>query len=364
VALAALAAAALASASPSSSVRRDALGALQAKLDRYSGVPQFRAPGPAFDARAAAKGKSMFVIPATSNVPFVTTILKGMVKVARSVGGLKITPWPNQGQPTQWVDGLNSAVTQHANLIDLEAGINPALVGPQIARARKAGIAVTVTHFYGLGQKRAPNLSATMDIPYELGGELMADKVILDTNGKANALVLTVNQVLATVPLVSGIRKEFARYCKGCKLTFIDRTIPDLAKYTSDVSTALVKDPKVNYVIAIYDSAQAPQALAGIRVAGRIGKVHLVCFNGTPSFLPSVKNDPTVTLDVGENLDWIAYGAIDQDMRVLAGLKPVANEFIPLRVWTKANIAEAGPGYAGGFGTSYITGYRKLWGLK
>jgi hypothetical protein len=210
--------------------------------DKYSGVPAFRPPGPAFDARAAAKGKSMFIIPATSNVPFVTTIQNDMIKVGRSVG-LKVTPWPNQGQPTQWVDGMNSAVTQHANLIDLEAGINPALVEPQIVRARKSGIDVTVAHFYGIGQKHAPNLSATMDIPYELGGELMADKVILDTNSKADALMLTVNQVLATVPLVKGIKNEFAKYCKGCKLSFIDRTIPDLPKYTSDVSTALIKDP-------------------------------------------------------------------------------------------------------------------------
>jgi hypothetical protein len=67
--------------------------------------------------------------------------------------------------------------------------------------------------------------------------------IIPATSNEADALVLTVNQVLATVPLVKGIKNEFAKYCKGCKLSFIDRTIPDLPKYTSDVSTALIKDP-------------------------------------------------------------------------------------------------------------------------
>ena len=50
-------------------------------------------------------------------------------------------------------------------------------------------------------------------------------------------------------------------------------------------------------------------------------------------------------------------------MRVLGGLLPVPNEFVPLRVFTKANLAESGPKFDAGYGDSYVTGYKQLWKL-
>ena len=38
----------------------------QANLNKYKAVPTFVAPGPAFDAKAKAGGKTIFVIPASS----------------------------------------------------------------------------------------------------------------------------------------------------------------------------------------------------------------------------------------------------------------------------------------------------------
>jgi len=45
-------------------------------------------------------------------------------------------------------------------------------------------------------------------------------------------------------------------------------------------------------------------------------------------------------------------------------LPPVADEHIPVRVFDQSNIANAGSDYTSGFGTSYISGYKKLWGLQ
>ena len=336
----------------------------QANLNSHRQVPHFVAPGAAFDAKAKAGGKTIFVIPASSQVPFVSTISNNMTRIAK-LAGVKTTVWQNQGQPSQWVQGMNAAVAQKANAIVLLAGNDPAGLQPQIKAAKAKGIPTIVAHLYDDNQRSAPNVGGLINIPYNLAGQLIADQAIVGTKGKANALVVTINQVKSTVPMVAGIKSQFAQFCKGCKLAFTDVTIADIAtKIQPNVQAALTADPGINYVICLYDSAEAPFAEAAIRAAGRTGKVKISTFNGTPSVLKEVKKGDIVTMDVAENLEWIGYAIVDQSMRIMGGLPPVKNARVPVRVFDKSNISQAGSSFTSGWGNSYIGGYQKLWGLK
>lgn len=336
----------------------------KANLDKYKKVPAFVAPGPAFDAKDLAGGKKIFIIPASSQVPFVATIANHMKRIA-ALAGVKTTVWQNQGQPSQWVQGMNAAIAQKANAIVLLAGNDPAGLQPQIKAAKAKGIPTIVAHLYDDNQKSAPNVGGVVNIPYNIAGQLIADQAIVDTKGKANALVVTINQVKSTVPMVAGIKSQFAKFCPGCKLTFTDVTIADIAtKIQPNVQSALTADPGINYVIALYDSAQAPFASAAIRASGRIGKVKISTFNGTPEILKEVKKGDIVTMDVAENLEWIGYAIVDQSMRIMGGLTPVKNARVPVRVFDTLNIAGAGANFTSGWGSSYVNGYQKLWGLK
>jgi ribose transport system substrate-binding protein len=335
----------------------------KANLDSNRAVPTFKAPGPAFDAKAKAGGKKIFVIPASSQVPFVATINNHITRIAK-MAGVKVTTWQNQGQPSQWVQGMNAAVAQKANAIVLLAGNDPAGLQPQIKAAKAKGIPTIVAHLYDEKQPSAPNVGGVVNIPYNLAGRLIADQAIVDTGGKANALVVTINQVKSTVPMVAGIKTEFAKYCSGCNLQYTDVTIADIAtKIQPNVQAALTADPGINYVICLYDSAEAPFASAAIRAAGRTGKVNISTFNGTPEMLKEVGKG-IINMDVGENLEWIGYAIVDQSMRIMGGLTPVKSEHVPVRVFDESNINEAGSKYTSGWGNSYITGYQKLWGLK
>ena len=69
-------------------------------------------------------------------------------------------------------------------------------------------------------------------------------------------------------------------------------------------------------------------------------------------------------MDVGENLEWIGYAIVDQSMRIMGGFAPVKNARVPVSVFDRTNIASAGPKFTGGWGSSYVSGYQKLWGLK
>ena len=53
-------------------------------------------------------------------------------------------------------------------------------------------------------------------------------------------------------------------------------------------------------------------------------------------------------------------------VRLLTGHKPVVGYTTPVRVWVKSNIAQAGqpPAINTGYGSSYVSGYRSLWGMK
>lgn len=336
----------------------------QENLNKHKAVPTFVAPGPAFDAKAEAGGKTIFIIPASSQVPFVSTIANHIKRIS-GTAGVKVTIWQNQGQPSQWVQGMNAAVAQKASAIVLLAGNDPAGLQPQIKAAKAKGIPTIVAHLYDDNQPSAPNVGGLVNIPYKIAGQLIADQAIVDTKGKANAIVVTINQVKSTLPMVAGIRQEFSKYCSGCKLTFTDVTIADIAtKIQPNVQAALTGDPGINYVIALYDSAEVPFVSAAIRASGRTGRVKVSTFNGTPEILKMVKQGDIVNMNVGENLEWIGYAIVDQSMRIMGGLKPVKNARVPVRVFDKSNIGQAGPKFTSGWGTTYVSGYRKLWGLQ
>ena len=249
-------------------------------------------PGPGFDARRELHGKTIFEIPITSEVPFVAAVERGMRQAAGEVGA-KLVVYPTEGQPAQWAQGIETAIAQHADAITLFAQ-DPALLGPQIAKAEKARIPVIVLRTTGEGERCQADPagkvygSACAPAPFEQAGRLQADWVIQATNGNADALVITSNDASSTTPLMQGLRDEFRRRCPACKVTAVDVPISEwAARIRSEVQSALVRDPKIDYVIPIYDS-MSQFVVPAIRARRAAGRVRLAAFNGTP-FVPEIQ---------------------------------------------------------------------------
>lgn len=341
------------------------VAAAQKEIDAYRGVPEFEAPGEPFDARKAVAGKTLMSIPSSSSIPFVETLQKGVRQISADVG-MKFLDWPNQGQPVQWVQGMNAGLSRDVSAINLMAGNNPDSVGPQVKRAQAAGIPVIASHLYDVGDTPPAGVN-TVSAPYEQAGRLLASWIVAKTGGKANTLVVKIDEVVSTKPMMKGIENVFSEACAdSCPVSTLNVAIADVAtKIAPQVQSALVKDPKINYVIGLYDSAEAPFIVSAIKQANARDRVKVVTFNGTPSVLEMVKNGD-VEMDVAENLDWISYAVTDQAMRLIAGLPAVKDPQLPLRIYDQANVAEAGTNEATaeGFGDAYASGYRKLWGLE
>lgn len=340
------------------------LSYVDGQLAKYGKPPTFTAPGPSFDAKKLMAGKSIFSIGVNNSDQFVQVLQNGMKSVANSVG-VNFKVFSNSGSPAQWVQGMQTAVNEKASVIDLLAGINPAQLHPQIAQAKQAGIPVVVSDAYDIAQKADPSVAATADVPYAQAGRLMADWTVSDTKGKADVLVIGSSDVVSSNYMVKAIDNEFSTNCSSCKVKNIDVTVANWASQTQkQVQAALNADPNINYILPVYDS-QSQFVVPAITASGKTGKVHIATYDGTPFVLKMMQDGDTVRMDVGEDLDWVSKSVMDQDMRVAAGLPAVKNTNTPLYIFTKKNVDTAGkpPKNSTGYGSGYITGYNKLWGL-
>jgi ribose transport system substrate-binding protein len=343
----------------------DGLDYFEAQLKPYFDQPSFVAAGPAFDAKACMTGKSIFSIPVSSANPFTANIEKAMAAAAARVG-FKFTVWENQGQSSQWVQGMNAALNQKASLIDLLAGTDPRVLVPQVREARAAGVPVVPSHYNGKEQSDIVRKNADADIPidYFKAGALLVDWAVVQTKGNMNALVLIATGALSTDSMMAGIEAEL-KHCEHCTTKVMNFPVVDWGtRITPNVQSALLSDPTVNYIIVIYDS-MSQFVVPAVIGANATERVKMDAFNGTP-FVLGLIQDGKVQMDIGENLDWIGDAIIDAEMRILCGLPQVSDPKIPFYIFDSHNAADAGkpPQLSQGYGAAYVDGYEKLWKLK
>jgi ribose transport system substrate-binding protein len=346
------------------------LAAARAQIDRFRAKPAFVAPGRAFDAVSPLRGKTIFEIPITSEVPFIAAVEGGMRQAAARVGAHMVT-YPNHGNPSEWAQGIRTAIAEQADAIILLAQ-DPRLLAPHITEAISAGIPVVVARTTGEGEScqadsvGRPYGSACVPAPFEQAGRLEADWVAASGGGRADVLVVTSNDARSTVPLTRGLMDEFRVRCPACDLRFVDVPISRWAtQLRGEVQSALVRDPGLNYVIPIYDS-MSQYVVSALTAQGAANRVRIATFNGTPFVLKLIEAGDVVQMDAGEDLAWVGWAIMDQTFRVIAGVPPVRSEHTPLRVFDDTDVRQAGtpPRVDQGYGNPYVAGYERLWGAR
>jgi ribose transport system substrate-binding protein len=335
---------------------------VQGQVDKFKQIPAFTQLPPV-KAKDAA-GKRVAAIPFSTGVPFIaqsTAAIGDALKLA----GVKVQQFPSQGQLNQIQQAFGTAVGSKFDAIDTFS-VDPGAITPQILSAKRAGIPVVIGHVTPVGDPVPPNAAAQTTAPFYESGRLMADYVIMHSKGNANVLVVTSNEQTPAPGTVSAIKDEFGKRCgDGCKTTVVNVPIADWAtKLQTQVQSSLVKDPKINYIIELYDSA-VQFILPGVKSANAASRVKIVTFNGTPFVLDEIRKSDIVIADVGESTTWLGWAIADETFRVLTGTAPVAEAHTPLRIFDDSNVSEAGdPAKLGqGYGDDYISGYKKTWGL-
>jgi ribose transport system substrate-binding protein len=122
----------------------------------------------------------------------------------------------------------------------------------------------------------------------------------------------------------------------------------------------LRRNPDINYLVPVLDQ-MALFVSTGVRQSAT--KVPVVSFNGTPAVLSLVQKSNVVVADPGEDNIWIGWHTIDQAMRGMLKMQP-ANPAVPIRYFDQSNLKGVDVNDTSAlYGTSYVDGYRKLWGV-
>jgi len=343
------------------------LGHVTKQIDDHEGIADWRYPGHPFAAKKAA-GKTIFSIQENSTNPFTNTIVAGMKDVAKKIG-IKVIDYPNQGQRTQWIQGIQQAISEKVDAIVLSGGtIGPIYFKEQAAAARQAGIPIVTVVDRDLTQGAEPNTAARVGQPYAEAARLDVDWMIKQTKCHANVLVITSNELIAGDINSKAAQDEFDRYCgDGCKTRFVNVPLSEWAtKIGTTTQTEVSSNPDLNYVFPLYD-AMSQFVVPGIQLGGGITRVKVATFNGTPGILRMIQTGDTVEMIVGENEAHLGYAAMDQAMRLMTRVAPISDGDygIPLRVFDDSNVDETGvpPKYGVGYGDQWRDGFLKAWGL-
>jgi len=356
-------AAALLAANTGDAATPDIEGA-KALIAAHSVLPTFSAPGEPFDAKKCMKGKKLLTMPVSSANPFTKNIALAEIAVGKELG-FEVKEWENQAQPTQWVQGMEFAINNHYDAVDLMGGVNPQVLGPQIAQAKKAGIKIYTSHLYDTIQTPDPSVDLSMQVPYHDVGTLLASWVTVKTGGKVNAVIVGSDEIIPTAPFVKGITDGLKNICgANCKFTYINAPVPEWStKIKTGVQSALIADPTINYIIPIYDS-MSQFVVPALTITGR-KDVKIATFNGTPFVIDLIQKG-NVEMDVGESLGWIARSILDGYMRDMCGLKTYTALYVPFYLFDSSNAKNAGTpaDYDRGYGDQHVAGYDKLWMVK
>jgi ribose transport system substrate-binding protein len=339
----------------------------RALINQYLANPGFVSPGPSIKV-AKLKGKTIFSIPANSSVPFVETTDQVMASYAKALG-IKYIDYPNQQAQSQQVAGMNQAISDKVDAIDLLDGINPATLAPEIRAAKAAHIPTVDTAERNVGQPTAPYIAAYVYAPFYLYGELMAAWAVVQTKGSANILEVTSNADISSASIQQGMAHELKATCPACKVSSVNVNPVDWAtQLQSTVQGAITGTPGLNYILPVYDSMAILGVDAAITAAGQVGKIHVATFNGTPAVVDLISKSATniITMDVGENTSDVAAAGLDELMRIMLKMKP-GKEVISAKIFDAANVGQTGAPKAvsgRGYGNSYIVGYAKTWGVS
>jgi ribose transport system substrate-binding protein len=278
--------------------------------------------GPAFRA-SVARGKTIGWVTVTNDIPFTQQMLSG-ARAAAKVLGFKIQLCNGKGQVTEWVRCYQQFIAQKVDII-LSQSIDPRILKSSIAAANRANIPViTSSSNFSEAKKLWPGTRAEDSQPFRLVSQLMGASAVVQSNGRANALIITSNEVYVAPGQVKSIQSQFTKYCPStCKSRVVNIAIADWqTKIPVAVQTAITADPDLNYIIPLYDG-EVPFAVAGVHAANAEDRVRVISFNASPGVMDFLKKRDVHSANVGVWIVHHGWAAMDQAARVLAGQRNI-----------------------------------------
>ena len=330
--------------------------------------PAFQGPTDKVDL-AKAKGKNVYYVSLTEEIPALHEW--GVVLAQQlSAAGVHTQKCDAKGSPNGITSCLQQALSAKPDVIVAQA-LDTKFIASYIARAKAAGIKFITAQ---TGTPGIPPISgdvAEVTFDYPAVGKMLADWFVADSGCKAGGpqIITTTSSRQPSAAEVAGMQTEMKRLCPGLDVPGVQNVlIPDWpTKLPTVTRSVMTQNPNLQYMLPLYDgmTIYMVPAISGIH---RSKPMKVASFNATPVVMQNelAKQSP-LSADVGGPNQWYGVALADQTLRVLSGAKPVADEKVPLRLFTRANIGsiDVKKDESTWYGSvNPICEYHKLWGLS
>lgn len=320
----------------------------------------FDPPGPAFAAREA-NGKSFWYISFSEASPVMATWSGTMKRLIEGYGAT-VNIIDGKSDFSEFGRSIEQAVANNADAI-LLMGIPPEAFSVQVGAAADAGIPVIVGSNGRSTFPNSPGVVAATSIDHIGVGKRLAAWMVAHSEGKANAVVVTHDEVMGTKELVDSIRDETMRLCPDCTVNVENLPFARIQTEGEVTQSLAVRDPDLNYIIPVYDF-ETLTMIPALEQVGASDRVHLASFNAIPPVMENLAKGK-VHADVGAPNVWFGFAIADQVLRILSGAGAIADIKVPLRLFSAKNIGDIdlAAGEQTWYGNlDFASEYKKLWG--
>jgi ABC-type sugar transport system substrate-binding protein len=338
------------------------VAAAQKVVDEYQ-VPVSEFPGPESSPEPPAD-KSIVIVTCLSASAGCQRGADAATEAADSLGWSAKTI-DGKGSPQAMNAGIRDAINVKADGL-ITVCVPNELVQDSVAAARKAGVAVIDICGYGKPGPEGPNVF--INVPDgEKSGTALANFVIADSEGKAQIGLIrdpTFPAVRQFTDVGVGVLDEV---CPQVECGIVAETTITIAELETTAGSKAVSflqaNPEIDYLWVPYDG-MAAVLVPALSQAGFADKVKIVSTDGNEQNFSLIESGDMQVATVAGALEWAAYGAVDELVRILAGEKeidgPTYTKWIPARLFTQDNIPATLP-WKGEL--DYVAEYERLWGV-
>lgn len=332
-------------------------------------TPKYAGPTSKVDI-AKAKGKLVYYVSLTEEIP---ALHEWGVVLAQQLeqAGVKVQKCDAKGSPNGITTCLQQALAAKPAMIVGQA-LDTKFIASYIARAKKAGIKFVTAQTGVPGIPTVPGDDAEVTFDYPQVGRILADWFVADsgcTKGGPQIITSTSSRQPSAAE-VTGIQSELKRLCPSLSVPSVQNVlIPDWPTSLPTLTRSLLTaNPNLDYMLPLYDGMTIYMNPAINGIVAAKSRVKVASFNATPVVMQNELAKPSpLAADVGGPNQWYGVALADEVLRVLAGQPPVANEKVPLRLFTRDNIGSIDPtkDESTWYGSvNPICVYHKLWGLS
>jgi ribose transport system substrate-binding protein len=312
------------------------------------------------------EGKTYFQIVNGLEFPFTQGVVKG-AKDAAKVLGMEIVVTDGAGSTSKAARLVDQAIGRDVDLLAIY-GFDDAALDAPIREAKAAGIPVVMV----ASQDQAPptpeqkerGVEAIASFSYSDAGRAAANWMVADSDGDVNVVVFDVPDIGASAAEKGAFYDQLEALCPGCETTEVDSPLAQWQSgLPSQTTSAIQRDPDVNYLFPMYDG-MVFSMIPAINRANAQDRVRLTTYNASEPLLADIKaGKPPMGSDIGGSTEWLGWAVVDQGVRLLLGQEPLDDVKVPNRTFTERNMRNLDPagGQAQLYGVDFSDNYMDAW---